>query len=303
MLLAKSASVALSGTVTLMGTSRAGDATCFFIPELRWMFDCGACITGKRPSCLFLTHTHSDHVLYLARLLLDAEKPFDVYLPASVVSLVERHLQAYHELTASESSTKCSLIGLEPKAEITIGNNIVRTIECRHRVVCLGYSVWKKSSKLKPEYQGKPNTDLRTLVQQGVEIKTNVEEPLFCYLGDTTHEVFHLHPEILSQHSVIIVECSFFEQNRLERANETMHMHWNHLQPIVQSHPETLFVLIHFSLCYSALKVRTFFHGMQNVHPMLIEQDVEADWQRSLKQPTNGDEEMPTCTCFKCTKS
>ena len=55
--------------LTWKGLSRAGEATSFVIPELRWMFDCGRVDVHWKPTCIFLTHTHADHVQALAHLL------------------------------------------------------------------------------------------------------------------------------------------------------------------------------------------------------------------------------------------
>jgi ribonuclease BN (tRNA processing enzyme) len=102
------------------------------------------------------------------------------------------------------------------------------------------------------------------------------------FLGDTTHRVFEKHAEILQQHDTIMGECTFFDNDDIDvvnkvkshaRAHETQHMHWDHLKPIVHSYPDTLFLLIHFSLKYSPLSIRRFFLDYPNVHPVLRQQD------------------------------
>ena len=315
--------------LTFTGRSRAGDGTAFFVPELSWMFDCGALVTKQAPKVLFLTHTHSDHVLFLTRLIEKAPKPLNIYLPKRAVPLVRQHVHTFQEMVnggvvdavngdddekedssptkkqEQQSTTlfeKCTLHGLDPREEVSISKYLVKTIECTHRIPCLGYSVYRKVSRLQPEYTSLTSQQIRELRKQGVETSSEVHEPLFCYLGDTTHHVLEQHPEILAEHSTIIVECSFLDSNDRQRAEKTQHMHWDHLQPLVHSHPHTLFILTHFSLKYSNAKIRTFFRDIHNVHPMIMEEELCVEWDKGkVKQTIPEDEPVPKCQCFVCT--
>jgi ribonuclease Z len=217
----------------------------------------------------------------------------------------------------------------------------VRTVECHHRIDTLGFSVFRKAKQqprvLKDEYIGLSGKEIGRLVKEGkvdvfmpaaaaaattsTEQLQDTDEAVFCFLGDTTHHVFEMHPEILSQHSIIIVECSFIDEKDLSRAAQTKHMHWNHLRPFVEAHPDILFVLIHFSLKYSSLELRRFFCNVssrhQNIHPMLIQQDVESDWNKSQSSSSKGEDKRgrrqegeeegetapPVCNCRICTSS
>jgi len=58
------------------------------------------------------------------------------------------------------------------------------------------------------------------------------------------------------------MECTFFCNETVDRANRDGHIHWSQLEPYVVSHPETTFVLIHFSLRYSEEEVHQFFDGL-----------------------------------------
>jgi len=48
---------------------------------------------------------------------------------------------------------------------------------------------------------------------------------------------------VVSTYSVVVV-CPFINEASLTHAKETKHMHWLALQPHVEKHPNTLFVLI-----------------------------------------------------------
>ena len=112
-----------------------------------------------------------------------------------------------------------------------------------HRVPCVGYSIFRIQEKLKEEYRSLPGMEIGKLKKQGVAITDRVEAPVLCFMGDTTVQAFHDHPEILEQHSVIVVECSFLLDDDVQRAKTTTHMHWNDLRPIVEANPETLLLL------------------------------------------------------------
>jgi ribonuclease BN (tRNA processing enzyme) len=81
-----------------------------------------------------------------------------------------------------------------------------------------------------------------------------------------------------NNNNIIIMEKE--EQN----AKRRKHIHWNQLRPIVEQHPNILFVLIHFSLKYSSLQIRTFFANYPNVHPMLVESELEYEWRKQCQQ-------------------
>ena len=321
-----SSSFSLSKAFTLLGRSRAGDGTTFVIPELRWMFDCGALVEGgglRQPRIIWMTHTHSDHVFTLAHFTHRRElegqnngQPMQVYLPSEAVPFVDSYLKSYAEMVAMEKQNVDNppkplyeLIGVNPNQEISVHHGgkefLVRVVECVHRVDCVGYSIFERRRKLKDEYVGMQGREVGQLKKQGVNIYTESFHPLACYLGDTTAQVFCKHPEILQQHSVVVVECSFLDEASQDNAVKTMHMHWKDLKPLVEAHPETLFVLTHFSLKYSVSHLRDFFNGQttNNLHPMIIEQELQEEWNaRKLKQTSimNTAPNPPGCRCFVC---
>jgi ribonuclease Z len=193
----------------------------------------------------------------------------------------------------------------EPGEEISFSQGgldfIVRTLKMDHRVPCLGYSIFKLKKSLKQEFVGKPGREIGKLRKEGVEVNDTSEEPFLCFLGDTTAAVFATHPEILRQHKVIVVECSFIDEGSVERAEITKHMHWNDLEPHIENHPDIYFVLIHFSLKYSTLSLRKFFcekqRKYQNFHPMISDEEVEEHWE---KVDSANAEDMPRCRCKLC---
>lgn len=318
---------------TLIGRSRAGEGTSFAIPELKWFFDVGALVQGWKPKLIFLTHTHSDHVHVLTQMKND-ENPPVICLPVEAEKFVKAHMVAHQEMcdcsTQSESQHENGgtypidyvLRTTAPGELITFRQSgieyVVRPLKMEHRIPCLGYSIFKiKKGGLKEEYVGLPGPEIGRLRKEGVEVAASFEEPLVCFLGDTTAQAFETHPEILTQHHTIVVECSFIDEKNLSRAETTKHMHWDHLKPIVESNPHVLFVLIHFSLKYSTLELRDFFceeqKSIRNIHPMLVEDEVIKQWEirkvRRMKEDSSKsdgnvevveDDGPPRCKCQVC---
>lgn len=296
---------------TLVGRSRAGEGTCFAIPELRWMFDCGALVSKWTPKRIFLSHTHFDHVQYLTHMR-SKNNPPKVVLPVGAAPFVKAHLKAYQEMidccpTEGESANAVRdilLFPTGPDEEFVFPQGgdeyICRTVACHHRIECLGFSIFRRKKTLKKEFVGLPGLEIGRLRKEGVEITTSDEEPFVCFLGDTTKKVFERYPLLLKQHKIVIVECSFIDDKSEQRAKETKHLHWDDLKPYVEDNPQILFVLIHFSLKYKSLELRRFFVDQsrhKNIHPMLIESEIEDEWKKAGIDGTI----MPRCNCFVCT--
>jgi len=281
--------------------------TGFAIPEFKWIFDCGARIQGWTLHRIFLSHTHSDHVHYLTHQKNSSHPPI-VHLPHKAVPLVQAFLRAHRELndcTTLSGLTFNEDLRLEamlPVQEFVIrqgGHEFVcRTVECDDRIDCIGFSIVKRKKRLKDEYFGRSGLEIGQLRKQGIKVTTFDEEPFVCFLGDNTQVVFERYPTMLFQHTVVVLECSFIDEASLERARETKHMHWLLLQPHVEAHPKTLFVLIHFILKYKSLELRQFFSrklSLQeyspNAHRRRSDTGMDKVW-------ANGP--APTCNCFQC---
>lgn len=259
---------------TLSGYSRANDKTFFHVPELRLALDAGLC-EGRQADTVLLTHTHHDHVKDLDFL---ASRPgTDVYLPAEAVPYAESFLRASAELNHGagydpELGGGHRLHGVRQDDEFTFGRQAhhVRVVECLHKVPCVGYAVSETGKALRPEYeelrrslvaQGRGGEFGRTMARlraEGAEVEERTRRPLFAFLGDTHTDVFERNPWLFA-YPVIITECTFLHDSELERADRVGHTVWSRLRPVVEAHPETLFVLTHFSLRHSEREVVDFF--------------------------------------------
>jgi ribonuclease Z len=259
---------------TLTGYSRANDKTFFHIPELRCSLDAGLC-EGRQVDTVLLTHTHHDHVKDLD--FLASRAGTDIYLPAEAVPYAESFLRASAELNHGagydpDLAGGHRLHGVRQDDEFTFGRRAhhVRVVECEHKVPCVGYAVSEQGKELRPEYralrrslveEGRGGEFGRIMAERrraGAEVEQEVRRPLFAFLGDTHVNVFERNPWLL-RYPVVITECTYLHDTELERADRVGHTVWSRLRPVVEAHPETLFVLIHFSLRHSDQDVLDFF--------------------------------------------
>lgn len=317
MLRAKSSQLSIGTAqqpLTLIGRSRAGDATSFWLKELDWILDCGCIVAaGRKPRVVLISHTHQDHVSSLTHLRAD-DRPPQVYLPLVAAPYVGEYMQAHRNMTECRNTSNGAasdfcLNPMLPSQEFHVqqGRQFhVKTVSCCHRIDCLGYSIFEKKFRLKQEYKSLSGREIGSLHRQGVTVKEAVLDPVVCFLGDTTHKIFDTHPEILHDHRIIILECTFLHEQDLDRAAETTHMHWKYLEPVVRSHPDTFFVLIHFSLKYKSLEILQTFSEYDNVHPMLIQDEIDSEFWREqrkkgeLSSSESNNNDSPRCRCIRC---
>ena len=92
----------------------------------------------------------------------------------------------------------------------------------------------------------------------GGAVEDRIRRPLFAFLGDTSVAVFDRNPWLFD-YPVLITECTFLDDSELERADRVGHTVWSRLRPIVAAHPQTVFILTHFSLRHSDREVLSFF--------------------------------------------
>ncbi|MCF2533299.1 MBL fold metallo-hydrolase [Yinghuangia soli] len=263
--------------LTLSGYSRANDKTFFHIPELRCSLDAGLC-EGRQVDTVFLTHTHHDHAKDLDFLAAKAGGT-DIYLPTAAVPYAESYLRASAELNHGAAFDPAlaghRLHGVGQDDEFTFGRqgHHVRVVDCAHKVPCVGYAFSERRKALRPQFeqlrreladQGRGAEFGRVMAEQrkqGVEVDEEVRRPLFAFLGDTRVDVFERNPWLFT-YPVVITECTFLDDAELERAERIGHTVWSRLAPVIESHPETQFILTHFSLRHSDREILDFFAGL-----------------------------------------
>ena len=153
--------------LTVEGYSRAAVQTYWRIPELKVGFDLGAQPWSFMGTpTWFVSHAHMDHIValpvYVARRRMMKMEPPVIYLPAATVEPVERVLRLFSRL--DRGRLPCELRPLSPGDEIELSREHVVTVSPTvHTVPSLGFVLWERRRKQKPEYLGLPGEQIRDL--------------------------------------------------------------------------------------------------------------------------------------------
>jgi ribonuclease Z len=221
-------------SLTIEGYSRAAVQSYWRIPELKLGFDMGAQPWSFMSTpTWFVTHTHLDHIAALpvlvARRRMMKMEPPTIYLPAEAVDGVEALLRAFQRL--DRGRMPANLIGLKPGDEVELSRElVVKAFATKHTIPSLGFLVWERRKKLKPEYQGLTGDRIRDLRLSGVEVSAEIRLPKVAYLGDTAPPGLDAFPEIY-QAQILILEMTFVAPN--ERAAVIHKFGHTHLEDLI----------------------------------------------------------------------
>jgi len=245
---------------TIEGYSRAAVQTYWRIPELKIGFDLGAqpwdfMGTGT----WFVSHGHLDHLaalpVYVARRRMMKMDPPTIYLPDHTVEHVDRILQTYRKL--DRGRLPCELIGIKPGDEIEVSRELVVTVSATtHTVPSLGFIVWDRRNKLKPEFTDLPGDKIRDLRLSGQEITTEVRVPLVGYLGDTSPPGLDNCPAMYEA-KVLIAEMTFVApDHRKDKIHKHGHMHLDDFVARKDRFKNDAVIAAHFSTRYHNRQLR-----------------------------------------------
>lgn len=273
--------------LTLTGRSRAAWHTSFVIPQLNVLLDAGLVVNHLRPKHIFLTHGHSDHTL-LSPAFMSGDEPPDVICPKEMKDVFEtyvwgarildkgglvttdeskenwiedgekRHLRKNH---VTHALAPGDMFPLKQQKE-----NITATVfACDHTVPSNGYLFTRTTHRLHPDLADSPPEKLKALKKEGKEITAPHDVPIFAFLGDGTAKTLASSPQWLKDGvKVVITECSFLVEEHRAQAEKTKHTLWQDLEPVIRKWPDTVFVLIHFSLRYEEEEIVQFFRDLED---------------------------------------
>ncbi|GIX03130.1 MAG: metal-dependent hydrolase [Planctomycetaceae bacterium] len=219
--------------LTIEGYSRAAVQSYWRIPELKLGFDLGGSpweFIGT--PAIFITHAHLDHMAalpaYVARRRMLKMEPPTLYLPAANIEWVERMLKIWQRLDRGRMN--CQLVGVQPGDEIELSReHVISVFATEHTVPSVGYCVWQRRKKLKPEYHGLAGHEIRDLRLSGVEVTAEVRVPLLCYTGDTAPGGLDNFP-VAYQAQILITELTFF---RPDHRREKIHKYGAHASGMI----------------------------------------------------------------------
>lgn len=215
--------------MTIEGYSRAAVQTYWRVPEMKLGFDLGAQPWSFMSTpTWFVTHTHLDHLaalpVYVARRRMMRMEPPTIYLPAEAVEPVHQLLRVFQRL--DRGRLPANLVAVEPNTEIELSRElVVSAFQTKHTIPSLGYLVWERRKKLKPEYHDLTGEQIRDLRLSGVDVSAEIRLPKIAYLGDTSPAGLDGFPAAYDA-EVLILEMTFVANNeRPDRIHKFGHMH------------------------------------------------------------------------------
>jgi len=222
--------------LTIIGYSIAAEETVVAIPQLDVCFD-----IGKAPdqvisiNNVLLTHGHMDHAAgiayYLSHRNFEGQSPGTVLAPKNLIAQIKKVMNAWGKLDGNE--VPANLIGIEPSGEYQVKPNIfARAFPTSHCRGSLGFTVIEKRKKLKSEYSKLNSRQIVELKKQGVEIDYTLEIPIVTYLGDTGYADYDK-LEYIKNSKILIVECTFYVDEHIERAKAGKHLHFNEFRELI----------------------------------------------------------------------
>jgi ribonuclease Z len=246
--------------LTIEGYSRAAVQSYWRVQELKIGFELGGSpwsFTGTQT--IFVTHSHLDHLaaipVYVSRRRMMKMEPPRIYLPAESVENVQRMLHIWQRLDRGRMVV--DLVGVKAGDEIELSReHVVTAFPTKHTVPSLGYVVWDRRKKLKPEYTGKTGDEIRELRLSGAEVTQEVRVPLLCYVGDSAPAGLDAYPP-LYEATILITEMTFFRpEHRKEKIHKFGHTHLDDIIERADRFQNELIILSHFSTRYHERQIR-----------------------------------------------
>jgi ribonuclease Z len=246
--------------LTVEGYSRAAVQSYWRIPELKVGFDMGGSPWSFMGTpTYFITHGHLDHMAalpaYVARRRMMKMAPPTIYVPQEIAESVERMLRAWQRL--DRGRMLCELIPAVDGEEYELSReHVVTTFATRHTVPSLGYLVWERRKKLKPEYAGLTGDQIRDLRQAGTEVSAEMRIPLVCYTGDTAPAGLDACPAAFEAR-ILITELTFFRpEHRKDKIHKFGHTHLDDILERADRFQNELIIFSHFSTRYHEDQIR-----------------------------------------------
>lgn len=246
--------------LTIDGYSRAAVQTYWRIAELKIGFDLGAqpwdFMALPR---YFISHTHLDHIAalpsYVARRrMMKMDRP-TVYLPESSVASVDSMLKSFTRL--DRGRLPCELVPLTPNQEIELSRELlVTTIATKHSIPSLGFIVWDRRRKLKPEYSDLSGDQIRDIKLSGTDVTYEIRVPLVAYMGDTSPESLDANPDVYRA-KILITEMTFVApDHRKEKIHKHGHTHLDDIVARRNDFQNEVVICGHFSTRYNETQIR-----------------------------------------------
>ncbi|HEX3725788.1 MAG TPA: metal-dependent hydrolase, partial [Pirellulales bacterium] len=178
-----------------------------------------------------------------------------IYLPSETIETVEKILKLFTRL--DRGRMPCDLRPLEPGQEVELSREHVVTVsQTRHTVPSLGFVVWERRQKLKPEYQALSGSQIRDLRLAGTPVTEERRVARFAYLGDSAPEGLDNCPAMFEA-QVLVMEMTFVApSHRKDKIHKFGHTHLDDVVERREKFKNELIIASHFSTRYHGKRIR-----------------------------------------------
>jgi len=248
------------GNYTVEGYSRAAVQSYWRIHEMKVGFDLGAQPWDfMAVPKFFVSHTHLDHIaalpVYVARRRMMKMEPPIIYLPEEAIPAVEGMLKMFGRL--DRGRLPCELIGIGPGMEIELSRELVVTTSAtKHTIPSLGFVIWERRRKLRPEFIHLAGHEIRDLKNSGTEVTVETRMPMVAYTGDTAPGGLDACPAMFEA-EILITEMTFLSpSHRREKIHKHGHMHLDDIVARKNDFKNKHIICGHFSVRYSDSQIQ-----------------------------------------------
>jgi ribonuclease Z len=246
--------------LTIEGYSRAAVQTYWRLPEFKVGFDLGGqpwAFMGT--GTWFVSHGHLDHLValpvYVARRRMMKMEPPVIYLPEETIDPMSRILKLFTRL--DRGRMPCDLRPIRPGDEIELSREHVVTVSAtKHTVPSLGFVLWERRRKLRPEYQNLAGHEIRDLRLAGTDVTEERRVARFAYLGDSAPQGLDDCPAMYEA-QVLVMEMTFVApSHKKDKIHKFGHMHLDDILERREKFHNEVIIASHFSTRYQTRRIR-----------------------------------------------